>query len=436
MAIPEAVVKQKPLLRRAAVARLLLIALLAEIGYAVLNLSTMPVYLQYDRGYSASVIGIVLVAFVLSEAIFKSPMGALADKMSRKRLVVIGPALTVITALATLVIPHNIGVWETVFLIVLRALDGIGAAMLWPAAFALMGDTVEDKERQQAMSLLNLCYLGGVAFAFPVGGFINDVVGPHIGKFTGERSASLWLAAFLFALVAVSAYFFLPSDTKRMADAKASGDHQEASFKDLLLSVRHIPQYLALAAVTFMGVGFPMSIIKLFADKQFGMSEAAFGLMVLPAVAAMAVLSMPMSKLGERIGRAKAVHLGLFLCMVGTGIIALGAFLPFMRAAWVIAVGGLPVGVGFLLTIPAWYASVSDLDPNKRGANLGAVMTAQGMGAIIGLPLGGVFYDKLQPVGVSIGLGEAFGRYSPFLGCAVCVMFGWLLSLRVLKAHS
>lgn len=436
MAIPEAVAKQKPLLRRAAVARLLLIALLAEIGYAVLNLSTMPVYLQYDRGYTASVIGIVLVAFVLSEALFKSPMGALADKMSRKRLVVIGPALTVLTALATLVIPHNIGIWETIILVVLRALDGIGAAMLWPAAFALMGDTVEDHERQQAMSLLNLCYLGGVAFAFPVGGFMNDVVGPHLAKFTGERSASLWLAATLFALVAVSAYFFLPSDTKRRAEAKAAGEHQEASFKDLLLSIRDIPQYLALAAVTFMGVGFPMSIIKLFAEKQFGMNESAFGLMVLPAVVAMAIFSMPMSRLGERIGRARAVHLGLFLCMVGTALIALGAFLPFMRGAWVIALGGLPVGIGFLLTIPAWYASVSDLDPNKRGANLGAVMTAQGLGAIVGLPLGGIFYDKLQPVGVQLGLGEAFGRYSPFVGCAVCVMFGWLISIRVLKAHA
>ncbi|MBX3118348.1 MAG: MFS transporter [Fimbriimonadaceae bacterium] len=435
MAVPEAVEKRKPLLRRPAVARLLLIALLAEIGYAVLNLSTMPVYLQFDRGYSASVIGVVLVAFVLTEALFKSPMGALADKISRKRLVVIGPALTVFTALATLIVPHDVGAWETIALVTLRAFDGIGAAMLWPAAFALMGDTVEDDERQQGMSLLNLCYLGGVAFAFPVGGFMNDVIGPHLSTFTGERSASLWLAAILFAAVAVTAYFFLPSDTKRRNEAKAAGEHQEASFKDLLLSMRDIPQYLALAVVTFMGVGFPMSIVKLFAEEQFGMSESSFGLMVLPAVAAMALFSVPMSKLGERIGRARAVHVGLFLCMAGTTVIALGAFLPFMRSAWVIAIGGMPVGIGFLLTIPAWYASVSDLDPKKRGANLGAIMTAQGVGAIIGLPLGGVFYDKLQPVGVQLGLGEAFGRYSPFLGCAVCIFIGWLLSVRVLKSH-
>jgi hypothetical protein len=78
-------------------------------------------------------------------------------------------------------------------------------------------------------------------------------------------------------------------------------------------------------------------------------------------------------------------------------------------------------------------ASVTDIDERRRGANLGAVMTAQGVGAIAGAPVGAAFYEKLQPVGMSLGLGADFGRYSPFLGCAACVAAGWMLSLRILR---
>ncbi|HRI43558.1 MAG TPA: MFS transporter [Fimbriimonadaceae bacterium] len=414
----------KPLWKRPSVLRLLAIALLAEIGYAVLNISAMPVYLKFDRHMSASVISLVLVAFLLSEAVMKSPMGHLADRLGRKRLIVIGPALTFFTALLTLAVPHDAGAWEVLGLVFLRILDGVGAAMLWPAAFALMGETVSDKERQQAMSLLNMCYLLGVGLALPIGGLANQAFGAMLRPWTGDRSPSFFLAALLFAAVAITAYRFLPSS--RTTETHHEEAQEGFKFGELVAVARRIPAYLSLAVVTFAGIGFPMAIIKIFAEKQFGMGEAAFGFLVLPGAAAMAFLSVPMSRFGEHMGRARAVHVGLFLCMAGMGLIAMGAFFPFLRHAWLLAIGGIPVGLGFLLAIPAWFASVSDVDPKRRAANLGAVMTAQGLGAIIGAPLGGLFYEQFQRVDVD------FGRYSPFLGTTACLTVGWLLSLKIL----
>lgn len=420
--------ESRPLWRRPAVLHLLLIALLSEIGYAVLNISAMPVYLKFDRHFGASIISLVLVAFLLSEAVMKSPMGHLADKIGRKRLIVLGPAMTFCTALITLVVPTDIGVWETVALVLLRILDGVGAAMLWPAAFALVGESVRDQERQQAMSLLNMCYLMGVGLALPIGGVANEIFGPMLRSTTGERSPSFYLAALLFAGVALSAYRWLPSEARRREE-HAAGETPSGGFKfaDVVDTARRIPAYLTLAIVTFAGVGFPMAIIKIFAEKQFGMSEAAFGLLALPAAGAMAFLSLPMSSYGERLGRSRAVHLGLFMCAAGMALISMGAFVPGLRTAWMLAIGGIPVGLGFLLAIPAWFASVSDVDVSRRAANLGAVMTAQGLGAIIGAPLGGLCYDALQSVD------PVFGRYSPFLGTTICLTLGWLLSLKILK---
>ncbi len=422
---------KQPLLRR-----VLLMALLAEIGYAVLNISTMPVYLTFDRGFGLSVSGFVLTAFLLSEAVFKSPMGSLADRIGRKRLIVLGPALTFCTSLLTLAIPHQgWGAGETVALILLRLLDGLGAAMLWPAVFALVGDRVGDGERQKAMSLLNSCYLLGIALALPIGGAFNDLLGGYFAHATGERSPSLYLSAALFLSVAALAYRSLPSERSRREGHGETHETHEGGLADFMASARRIPKFLLLAVVTFAGIGFPMAIIKVFAEQQFGLKEAAFGVLVFPAAILMAVLSVPMARYGERIGKAKAVHYGLGLCGGGLLAVASGAFVPLLRTPLLIVMGGAAVGFGFLLALPAWLASVSEIDPKKRGAYLGAVMTAQGLGAIIGAPIGAAMYDGLQPLGLQWGLGEAFGRYSPFLGCAACVLAGWVLSLRLLRSH-
>ena len=426
MEIPS--VPQSPI-KKPAVYRLLVIALLAEIAYGVMNLSTMPVYLASPaqnpnawlpsgRGFGESVIGLVLVAFLLSEAIFKGPMGHLADRVGPKKLMIFGPALSVGTSILSLFVPHGGGWFEVLCFVVLRAIDGLGAAMLWPAAFSAMGDAVDDRERQQAMSLLNLCYMLGIALALPIGGIANDLA--------GVKWAGLVLAAVLFASVTIGVWKLVPATHHSQ---ESQEEHGGFNIREFLESARQIPTYLIIAVVTFAGIGFPMAIFKLFPIQQFGMSETQIGFLIFPGAISMGIASVPMSRFGERIGRARAVHVGMGLCAAGLALIAAGAVIPVLRSPWLLAIGGLPVGIGFLLTIPAWMASVADIDPKKRGANLGAVMTAQGLGAIIGAPIGSWMYDKLQHV----GLGESFGRYSPFVGCFLCVTVGWILSLRILR---
>jgi DHA1 family multidrug resistance protein-like MFS transporter len=408
------------------VRKLLVIALLAEIGYAVLNISTMPVYLAQvpfpyhrfvpeGRGLGPGVIGLVLVAFLLSEAVFKSPMGTLADRFGQRTFLLVGPCITCATSLLTLVIPLSWGGWEVLCLILLRIADGVGSAMIWPSAYALMGDTVDDANRQQAMSLLNLCYMLGIALALPIGGWVNDL--------TNHKFSSLIFASIVFAGVAIAVFYLIP---KRIAPVQHVVQ-EEVGFQEFLRSVKAIPDYLILSAVTFAGVGFPMAILKLFAIDEYKMSESAFGsFVVLPGALGMAALAVPLSRFGERIGRSQAVHIGLGMCAGGLVFCSLGAFSWALRMPWALAVGGIPVGLGFLLTIPAWMAAVSDIDPKRRGANIGAVMTAQGLGAIIGAPIGGFLYEDVGAFGVH------HAHYAPFLCCAACVTAGWLLSLKML----
>ncbi|HXH61340.1 MAG TPA: MFS transporter [Fimbriimonadaceae bacterium] len=428
---------ETPLWRQPGLVSLLAIALLAELAYAVLNISAMPVYLKNDRGFPEGTIALIVATFLFSEAVFKGPMGWMADRFGRKRMVVLGPVLTVFTAVGSLFVPRGIGDLEVYVFFALRVVDGLAVAMIWPAAFALVGETVGESQKQEAMSLLNMCYLGGVALALLVGGIADDLFGQFTQATTGHHAPSLYLASFLCAGIAIFSYIKLPSG-RAMREAARTAEHatlRKWSFKSQWETAKKIPGYLVLGAVTFMGVGFPIAVVKLFAQDEFDMSGTKFGSLVLPAMIAMAALSPFMSKYGERIGKHRAVHLGLALCSVGMAVIGLAAFLPGFRNLLLIGLAGIPVGLGFLLTIPAWYASVSEIDEASRASNIGAVMTSQGLGAIVGSLIGGQAYQRFHGIGKFAGIkvDASFAHYSPFVGCAVCVIAGWLLSYWLLR---
>lgn len=420
--------KLPSLVRKPAVLRLLIIALLAEIAYAVLNISTMPIYLVKARHIGEDQIGLVVVAFLLSEAVFKGPMGQLADRYGCRTFMIVGPSITLATSVLTLLLPTGtIGRWEILALILMRMLDGIGAAMLWPSMFAEMGHTLDDKDRQQGMSLLNTCYLIGIALAFSVGGMAEDL-------FRSE-AAGLYLAGGLFLVITVCSLLFIPRE--EVHDPAALAEHEGFHLKQLIASFRAIPVLVFLSIITFAGIGFPMVIIKLFALDEFKLSSTGFGALVLPGAFAMAALGVPMSKVGEKLGPQRAVHIGMGLCAAGLAFISLGSIFTFFRAGWALALGGIPVGIGFLLAIPAWMTSVSDLDPRRRAANIGAIMTSQGLGAIIGAPIGSFLYGNALPLARSLHIKHplSFAHYTPFIGCAACVTLGWLISLKALKVR-
>jgi len=54
-----------------------------------------------------------------------------------------------------------------------------------------------------------------------------------------------------------------------------------------------------------MAIGFPMAVLKIFVEEEFRMSEATFGSIVLPVALMMALLNVPMTRLGEKLGQPK-----------------------------------------------------------------------------------------------------------------------------------
>ena len=136
----------------------------------------LPV-LQKDLGASAASVQWIVEAYALFLSSLVLVGGALADRMGRRRIFVLG---TVIFAAASLACGLAPGVH---WLILARGIQGVGAALLVPSSLAMLGSAFSEEERGRAVGTWSA--LTSVAGA----------VGPALGGWLVQ--AVSWRAVFL-----------------------------------------------------------------------------------------------------------------------------------------------------------------------------------------------------------------------------------------------
>ena len=389
------------------------VAAFAELSFAVVNTSAMPVYIKSlkipDYAYWVSAAG---VAFILVEGLLKSPFGLLGDRVGRKVMICVGPTISIVTALLTPFVHRPIP------LVLLRVIDGIGAAALWPAAFSFIGDHVPEERRAQAMSMFNLAYMLGIA--------LGPVIGGKVDVYFHSVTASFFLAAVLFSITSVLAFFVLPN-IKPLAHGKAGsgeGGFDPVAFKRMLAAM---PMTLLMIFTVFLGVGFVMLFVKLFVMDRFQIKEDQFGYLLLGPALVVALVSVPLGGLGDKIGKALAVKIGIGICAVSMWA------LMFHFTQLTLIIGGSIIGVGFVIAFPAWMAMITaDCDPRQRGAVVGAVGTAQGIGAITGASCSGFLYQHAPIAFAGINIPK---HGLPFVGCAIMLSLSWVLAIATIREH-
>jgi len=350
-------------------------AALAELAYSVLNLSGMPMYV--DKTLRAGAYwGYIFGTFLAVEALSRTPLGVLGDRIGRKPLMLAGPLITAVTSYLTICYT---GPYVVPYLIGLRVLDGLGSGALWMNAFAAVGDVVSEKHGSAAMSVLNVTYMGGMALGLLLGGVVND----HFHTLT----ASFYLASALFVLAFLILLIFFPSGKPHhsgILDHKAAPDFK---LSHIIRSFKEVPDMVVMAVVTFLGMGMLTPIVKLYAVNHLGLQETQFGWAVAPIALAMGIFAVPLGHLGDKYGKSTAVCWGLFASAVAMWILAI------YKLLFLVAIAGILIGLGFTVAFPAWNALViSSTSANRRGEVLGTVGLAQGLAAWIGALLGPLIY--------------------------------------------
>jgi MFS family permease len=378
--------------RNRAIVSLAIVAAVAECAYAAVNTLALP-FLLKDELKIEEEIGVVIATFLFVEALCKSPMGVLSDRVGRRRLLAIAPVLSAATALGIGLVPGPV-TGEHIFgfilnpwffaLLAMRALDGLAAAAIWPTMWAAMADGVEESRRTSAMSVLTVSYMIGLGLGPLLGGMATQ-------QFNSPR-APFWVVSGLFLLTAVAAYVLVPRrphHSYRELHGEPEG-HGSFHWTDLLHSVRTVPFMLLMAFIIFAGIGLLVPVVALYARAKFNLSEAEFGRLFLVPAAIIGLAALPIGRLGDRWGRSRSVHLGMMLAVAAMWSLAL-----MHGNRWFMVAGATVLGLGFVMGVPAWVATVAEkAGAARRGEVIGAVQTAEGIGVFLGVLLGPKLYFR------------------------------------------
>jgi MFS family permease len=151
----------------------------------------LPVFLREQARASLGTIAVIASAYFVAVFVFALPAGRLSDRVGRKPMMVAG---TLLYALSTLLFLTTKDPW---LFVLFRALEGMGAAAVVPAAQAFVAEISTDENRSRSYGWLTSAQYAGL------------IVGPAAAwpmyTLGGGHGARAFYAIFLFGTVVTAA---------------------------------------------------------------------------------------------------------------------------------------------------------------------------------------------------------------------------------------
>ena len=383
-------------------------------------------------------------------------MGNLADRIGRKKLLLIGATAFGLASILAAFAP------SAEILIAARLLLGVAGATIMPSTLSLIRNIFPDQvERTRAIAIWSAAAASGIALGPLVGGALLEnfwwgsvflinlpvmalVIGfgawllpesrnPNPGRFdllsSGLSMLAIvpfvytikqvtggkfdWLTAVAIAATIIGAVFFVRRQRR-----------SESPMIDVDLF--RVPAFSGAVMVNFISV-FALSGVLFFFSQYLqlarGLSPLEAGLAQLPAaLSAMAAVAV-VGFLLTRLGRGRAIGIALITGAIGLGLVA--ALESSEQLVWVLlAVIPLGLGIGVAETLSV-DAVVSAVKPAKAGAAASVSETAYELGVALGIAILGslmtVFYrlNLDLPAGVP---GDAAAQVEDSLASAAAVL--------------
>ena len=305
-------------------------------------------------------IGILISLYGLVNSMLQPVMGAIADRVSRRKPIIqVGLLLMGIGTLAFLIASRFTD------LLLIRALQGIGVALTIPASMALMTSATEKRTRGGSMGIYTTMRMVGFAIGPLLGGFLFD----HFG----------FTSAFLAGAVAIFIGMILVqlwvTETPVDVSAEAARPFRIIDWELLTAGI------VGLGAATFvMASAFSMMTTL---EQQFNerLHETALGFSIAFSALMISrlIFQIPLGRLSDYIGRKPLIIGGLILMAPAT--ILLGEVGTTFQLTGVRLFQGL-ASAG--IAAPA-FALAADL---ARGGGEGRQMSIITMGFGLGIALG------------------------------------------------
>ncbi|MFG2760342.1 MFS transporter [Streptomyces wuyuanensis] len=382
--------------------------------------------------------------------------GALGDRYGRRRVFVVGVVWFALASLACGLAP------SAPVLIVARALQGVGGALLTPGSLALIQASFHPDDRAKAVGLWS--GFGGVGAA----------IGPFVGGWLVDGPGWRWV----FLLNVPLAVLCVPVALRHVPESRDPAAHGRFDVLGAVLGA------LGLALVTYAlidgswwtgvagvltGVLFvrlerrrrdPMLPVSIFRSRQFtavnlvtvcvyagfsgffflvalqlqvvsGYSALAAGTALLPTTVLMLLLSAQSGQLGERIGPRIPLTVGPLLCAAGMLLmLRVGPHASYLAD---VLPALLVLGLGMVALVAPLTATVlASVDTARAGIASGvnnAAARAAGLLAVAALPmLAGMGPETYR---IPEQFAAAFARAMPL--CAAILVVGSVLAFALVR---
>ncbi|WP_246081784.1 MFS transporter [Nocardioides litoris] len=426
---------------------------LAGIDATVVNVALPALGESLDAGFSS--LQWTVSAYALTLASFILLGGTLGDRFGRRRVFVVGVVWFAVASLACGLAQ------DVVVLVVARAVQGVGAALLTPASLALLQVTFRAEDRARAIGAWS--GLGGVATA----------IGPLLGGWLVDVASWRWVFLInlpLAAVVVVLALRHVPDSHDEAAEdtpvdwtggllgAVALGGvtlalieaargpavvvpgvvvgllgavafvvrERRARYPVLPLEAFRTAQFSAVNGVTFLvygGVGVVFFLLVLQLQDAAGFGPVAAGSSLLPVTGLMLLLSARSGAVAARIGPRLQMTLGPLVCAgallllsgVGDGASYVPDVLP----------GVVLLGLGLATLVAPLTAAALGAAPDEHagmasGVN-NAVARTGGLVAVAAIPV---------LAGVADGAPDGF-RHACWIAAGLLVLGGVVAALTV-----
>jgi MFS family permease len=390
--------KKNNMLRRSVVPLLVgtfILRLNGGAGNIILGRFLAELSLRHGRVITNINVGMLSVAFFVTELTLAPVMGAFSDRWGRRIFLTTGPVLGLIQVALLFFTPAENAL---LYLVSLQVLAGISSAMQVPAVLGYLADYTAQNpaRRMRFMSFYELATSGGLATGVAAGGFAWD----RFGRFSFGVLAFGYLLVALCMLVvpkvrqimdhgrinALATRYWRIIRTPRLfifipawiSIAALLGVWLSSQLTFILSDRRHLPHQYLMGIVSGHGGGGRLSII-------LGAYVLFFGLCLL----FWAFFLNRVPRLVLMLFSVGGVYLG---CIALYGINSGGLEQIPVLVFWIVVLMlGIFAETAFAPAALAYLADVSEEAAKDRGLLMGLYSVFLGLGQLVGNGLGGVF---------------------------------------------
>jgi len=327
----------------------------------------IPVFSDAGQSYqyaTPGLIGLAVGVYGLTQAILQIPFSLIADRFSRKPLVVIGLLLFALGGAIAAMSDTIYGV------IIGRAIAGGGAVSA--VVMALLADVTREENRMKAMATMGMSIGLSFVVAFTLGPWLTGLVG---------ISGLFWVTT-IMGLAAIAMLLMVPKVTRHHRNFQQGYLIQ---LKQVLkmgdLNRLHVSVFSLHLLLTAMFIYVPSQLIE-FANIPL----ASHGWVYLPLLVISLFFAFPSIILAEKYRKMR----GIFLTAIAGIIVGLLVLIFGFESKYILLTG---LGIFFIAfnvmeaLLPSWLSKVAPIQ--SKATAMGVNASSQFLGAFFGGTLGG-----------------------------------------------